>query len=378
MSKNIGEWSEVYVFFSILGDPHLYPCDAKLNRIPNSSLPVSEIIHGVPESAALRCIAHTSENGDVTWDLVKNETCLGECKDSAASEAAELLLGYLLSGKASTKSDGNPILKKTEDFLYDTLHADRVKATPGEKRDIALTVYDPRAGGEVTSGFSIKSFVGTPPSLLNSSGKTVFRYRIDNLSRTYVDELNKASIGKIIKKIEKLGAVLVWDSMDETFRTNLMYIDLSMPRLVAELVLNRYRTCGKDAEGAERTMEEETISLAKRDPLKLKNANLYLYKVKKLLEASALGMVPGKEWKGIEDANGGFIVVKEQGEIVTFHIYHRQVLMDYLIRNTKFDTPSTHKTRAKAGPYEQSGKIFENVDGCLYIDLPAQIRYIKR
>ena len=43
---------------------------------------------------------------------------------------------------------------------------------------------------------------------------------------------------------------------------------------------------------------------------------LISHKVKDLLVASALGMEPNTQWDGLEDANGGYIVVKDDGEVV--------------------------------------------------------------
>lgn len=45
--------------------------------------------------------------------------------------------------------------------------------------------------------------------------------------------------------------------------------------------------------------------------------------MKVLLLDSALGMTPGKERKGRYDANGGYLVVKKDGDIVCYHFYNR-------------------------------------------------------
>jgi type II restriction enzyme len=97
---------------------------------------------------------------------------------------------------------------------------------------------------------------------------------------------------------------------------------------------------------------------------------LYEYKVKKLLEATALGMVPSKAWKGIEEANGGFIIVKPEGEIVTFLIYDRNIFLDYLFNSTIFETPSTHRNPC--------AKLYSTEDGGIAFKLPLQIRFISQ
>ena len=62
--------------------------------------------------------------------------------------------------------------------------------------------------------------------------------------------------------------------------------------------------------------------------------------MKKLLLASALGMTPAKEWNGRFDANGGYLVVRKDGEIVCYHFYNQNDVEDYLYNNTRLDRAS--------------------------------------
>jgi type II restriction enzyme len=79
-------------------------------------------------------------------------------------------------------------------------------------------------------------------------------------------------------------------------------------------------------------------------------------------------MTPSKVWAGKFDATGGYIIVKDDGEILCYHIYNRNQFEDYLIANTKLDTAST--TRHEFGRvYQEEGKYF--------IKLNLQIRFIK-
>lgn len=65
-------------------------------------------------------------------------------------------------------------------------------------------------------------------------------------------------------------------------------------------------------------------------------------------------------------ANGGYVVVKSDGDVICFHIFDRNLLEEYLIKNTKFDTPDTKR-------YD-FGKVYYE-DGKFYFDLVAQIRF---
>ena len=56
--------------------------------------------------------------------------------------------------------------------------------------------------------------------------------------------------------------------------------------------------------------------------------------------ACALGMTPGRRWEGEEDANGGYIVVKNDGSVVCYHIYNRTEFEQYLYDYTFFERAS--------------------------------------
>ncbi len=95
---------------------------------------------------------------------------------------------------------------------------------------------------------------------------------------------------------------------------------------------------------------------------------IYEYKVKQFLLAFALGMTAAKPWQGKFNANGGYIVVKEDGDVVCYHFFDRNDLEDYLFYNTKFDTPSTSR--------HHFGSIYEE-NGELFLKLNLQVRFVK-
>ena len=79
-------------------------------------------------------------------------------------------------------------------------------------------------------------------------------------------------------------------------------------------------------------------------------------------------MQPSKKWLGNYEVLGGFIVVKQNGELACYHIYDRDKFKKYLYLNTRFETPmrSRHKF----------GKIYQDGDS-KFIKLNLQIRYMK-
>lgn len=90
--------------------------------------------------------------------------------------------------------------------------------------------------------------------------------------------------------------------------------------------------------------------------------------MKQFLVIYALGMTANKPWSRKYDANGGYIIVKENGDIVCYHFYDRNQLEDYLYDNTAFDTPSTSR--------HDMYRIWRDVNDEVYLKLSPQIRFI--
>lgn len=361
LSGNVGEWSEVYVFFHILGNPVLIPCDAQLDTC-GSPIPVVAIFRGKGPEGNLSYVLEQGEN--IEWKVYID----GELKSAVLPEEGKAEAAALLSGILETHSKGMKF-PKAEKFL-NYLHDHRLKASGLEKGDITLCVNDIRAGHNITSGFSIKSYLGADPTLFNANkDATNLLYQVKGIDRATVQAIEDEVKRNPKKKIKVLMKALNENCAEFTFcgtlnpllEHNLRYIDLSMPQVLGELLLTHYVTEAKYVAVA-------TEIMAERDPLLLGDKELYAYKVKKLLEAVALGMTPGRLWKGDENANGGFIIVKPDGDIVTYHLYNRIELNKYLFEHTYFDHPST-------GRHEFADLFYEGDE--LYLKLAIQIRFSR-
>ncbi len=123
------------------------------------------------------------------------------------------------------------------------------------------------------------------------------------------------------------------------FEQNLMMIDSQFPIVVSEILKLFYSGKGN-------TVSEliEKIKIINPCHFNLENHHPYYeYKMKNFLTDSALGMTPNAIWTGNYDANGGYIIVKEDGDILCYHIYNRNEFQDYLYDNTKLETPSSSR-----------------------------------
>lgn len=163
-----------------------------------------------------------------------------------------------------------------------------------------------------------------------------------------------------MKKIREYGGKMIFHGMSHSgFERNLIMIDSYMPQILAGMLLYFY---DEDVRECKRLVN----MLGERDPLGYGDTMLYEYKLKKFLCSCALGMKPAKLWDGLDEANGGYIIVKADGEILAYHIYNRNFFEQYLLDNTISEKASTSR-HDYMSLYEKDGEIF--------IKLNLQVRF---
>lgn len=206
--------------------------------------------------------------------------------------------------------------------------------------------------------------------LLNAATYTGFLYKIRNKLFTnseikFINSINTES--KIKNRINYIlynGGKFSFSGMEnEIFKLNLQMIDSKMHIILSTMVLNYYMGNANNLIDLLKIVEQENPCNFNMD----NNNTIYEYKIKSFLTSMALGMTPASVWQGHYDATGGYIIVKENGEILCYHIYNRNEFEDYLLKNTKFDTPAH---RYKFGELYKDGKD-------VYMKLNLQIRFKK-
>lgn len=159
---------------------------------------------------------------------------------------------------------------------------------------------------------------------------------------------------KLKDKVQRIPELKFTSTINETFHQNFMFVDTQMDKFLAEILKIYYRENISDCATLANILDE-------RDPLNLKSENLYPHKLKKFLCAVVLELNPTKHWNGVDDANGGYIIVKETGEVVAYHLHNRNSFENYLLNSTRLDTPSM--SRHKFGNiYEEQGRNFINLN----------------
>lgn len=360
INGNVGEWSEIYTLLKLLGEGKVYAGDQNLEKIKDIVYPIIMIIRQEKEGV----YDYKVQNADiviVTSDGVE----LLRLPAAKFLEEAEALLRAI--NEKPTGSRSFPVAR-TQAFM-DKIYCTSLKASSADKTDIHIVLHDQRTKINSNMGFSIKSQLGGDSTLLNASGATNFTYRIEGcvLSDEDIVKINAIDTRtKIIDRVNAIrakGADLVFDHVDnDTFRKNLAMLDGDLAKTVAQLLVEQFNT-------GERMFDELTKALADSNPLDFDKDDaeeMYVYKLKHLLTSAALGMMPSKKWSGRYDANGGYLVVKKDGEILCYHFYDKNRFEDFLFKNAYLERAKTHR--------HGYASLYRDDDGNVYFKLNLQIR----
>ena len=344
LTGNKGEWSEVYALFKLLSEKEVYSGDSNLNKIEDLFYPIIKIIRN--EALEIEGSKNKTEkkkeyaiaSGDI---VIVTEDGKEELRIpiSEFSKQAEYLFNQI---KAQSGSFPVPL---TEEFM-ESVYCEKIKAKSTDKTDIKIVIHDLRTGMSPTLGFSIKSQLGKASTLLNASQTTNFIYQIENviLTEEQRNEINniksKSKIRERVLAIKKLGGTLKYLGIESSvFQNNLIMIDACLPQIISEMILMYYSgEGGLINDLVERLHDSNPIGF----DMSLSH-KFYEYKIKHLLTDAALGMMPGLVWSGVYDANGGYLVVKEDGDVLCYHFYNKYDFEAYLLNNTKFETASSSR-----------------------------------
>jgi len=266
-------------------------------------------------------------------------------------------------------STGAFSISETE-IIMSSINCQSLKAKSSSKTDIRIVIHDQRINQTAELGLSIKSQLGGEATLLNAGKTTNFIYQLLGFKATeeevnFINEIStKSKIKDRIEAAKQAGGKLKFITLEQDiFKNNLVLIDSLLPNILAEILKTFFTTTLN-------TIKDLTDNINKTNPLNYDNKfnhTFYEYKIKRFLTDVALGMTPSKVWTGIYDATGGYLIVKDNGNVLCYHIYNRNQFEDYLFKNTKLETASSTR--------HDFGKIyFEN--GNYYFKLNLQIRFL--
>ncbi len=357
ITGNKGEWSEIYTLLKIIADKQLFAGDSDLNKIETLIFPIVKILRD-----------ETDGNFEFSYDkdlvIVKNDS-----KEFRISVEEFQKQAHFLLTKLKEKTNATFSISEVETFI-NSFNSKTIKAKSTVKSDIRIIIHDQRTGTNPELGFSIKSQLGGASTLLNAGKTTNFIYKVNklNLTAKQIKEVNaidtRSKIKDRLEKLKELKGKFQFENPESSvFENNLVLIDSALPKIISEILLLFFTS------NHSKTSDLVT-EISKTNPLgyNLENNHpFYSYKIKRFLTDIALGMMPSKVWTGELDATGGYLVVKDDGEILCYHIYNRNEFEDYLFTNTKMETASS--TRHEFGVvYEQNEQ--------LYFKLNLQIRFL--
>jgi hypothetical protein len=352
LSGNKGEWSETYVLLNLMSSGVLQIVDEEL-RPTGNVMGLVAIERG--SKSGLTTYRPQSKKGYVRIDG-GGESILVKISD--IEDCSRRILDGLTNGEIK---QGIPEIEE----LLAKLRVAKLSAESSNKSDIRLIVQDSMTTSRLDLPMSIKSMIGSPPTLLNASGATNFEFRFNCREHLYeeLESLGRKPKAVIQRLAQEEISLISSGPVNSMFNLNLRLSDSILPVLLSELVLQYYS-------GSRSDLLELINDLARRDPLGIGPTDadrFYTTKFRTLLSDVALGMKPSSRWDGRYVASGGYLVVKPSGEIVCLYAADRDKFRDYLLANTRLETADTKK--------HGFGKVERLESGGCRVLLNLQIRF---
>lgn len=361
-SGNKGEWSEPYVVLKLASDGLLRQADANLLPSLDKFAKVVKIIREDMEVSI-------GDDGSATFCYTDE---FGQhhnyyVPEGGSAARAQKLLHSLLAIKKTEGSFDLPEIDEELKYLgFSQLKNPVPKGQRFVKRDVSLVIQDPNTGTAPTLGFSVKSEIGSAPTLLNASKQTNVVFRIYGIDDAVMKKVNaivtRTKIQDRCAVLKSAASDIKFDSyQSDTFMKNLQLIDGDLPRMLAEAALTHYMSNIPSIQEIAKTLMQ-TPRYADCDSI------FCSVKLKRFLRACALGMVPSEAWKDQDEASGGYVIVLPNGDLIAFYVYNRALFDKYLFENTKFEHGDTNR--------HDYMSVYK-VDGKYFIKLNIQIRFTR-
>ena len=359
LSGNKGEWSEIYTLFRLLGEGKVHAGDADLNKL--------ELYYPI-----LDIIREESKKYEFKPNLSKKIVVIDEDGNEYARISMEKFMKESEKLLNSIKGAGSQRTFEVPDAecFMNQIGCTKLKAPSQDKADIHIVIHDLRTNMTPLLGFSIKSQLGSASTLLNPGMPTNITYKVvgGDMTEQEIEEINSIEdhLPRMQAMIDKGYQLEFFEIAHQTFMNNLLFLDMCMPELIARCLVMG------SMPGMSTATKDIVEAIAQQNPFGYTGNNVsgfYEHKIKVLLLDTALGMTSAKEWNGHYDANGGYLVVKSDGDIVCYHFYNKNDIEDYLYNNTRFD-------RASRSRYD-FGSLYRGEDGAIYMKLNLQIRFKK-
>lgn len=378
MAANRGEWAELYVLFKLLGEGKIYAADENLNINTESYLDVLRIFREEANNVI------TEYRTGLNVDIYIGNILAISIPATEFVRNADILLCTI------TTSTGRSfdVLQATKDFMHSAkIHSVKAKNISsfrniGGKNDIVMEVRDHTMSLVYIAGFSIKAKGKSPATLFNTAKASAFVYKLNNVTAVDMNNINSLFTDKGGKdknarmdyirnhniELEFVGNKILPNNTYSVFADNLDMIRGDMQAIWNQVLLIHYMSTERN----KTALSDICNILADQNPLHKRNPHAFYEKaIKDFLYAAFSGMTASLRWDGQETVNGGYIVAKDNGDVLVYHTRSGEAFKSFLFATTKIDRPeaSENKGYPYAHVYESSGEYF--------IDLNFQVRFIQ-
>ena len=368
LSYNQGEWSEVYIFFKVIADRKLYTADADFNPIKDVYLDVISVIREEVKDEVYKYMT-----GDTVTILLNHEP-VGRVPVSEFVKYKNILWKLLEENTQTTFSSD-----AVENFL-NSIHIFNPKSPAhivskfcGGTVDIVVETKD-RSGVNRILGFSCKSDLRASYTLLNASGdNTNFVFEVtgpmddekmQHFNGIFRETKRKGEIcydiatSDRMQYLHKIGCdIKFFDTVKPLAKTNLIKCG---GKEMSEIVAGMLKKFYFENLSSQTTVENCIEYLADNDVADYGFEDLkdtYRGKVAHFLLCTFTGMRLGSPWNGRQDVNGGYIVVKNNGDVVAFHSTIADEFKDFLVAKMIMESPS-HSRHKDMVIYKEGDRYF--------------------
>ena len=378
LSGNKGEWSELYAFFKILVDGRVYAADENYNKIENVFLTVLSVIREEVRNSVYRYLPGET----IVIKLNGQEVGRIPCSEF------ETNMNNLWNQIIASKGKSSFTVTEIEDFLS-KIHITKIKSPAFETSNyfggtIDIMLETRNIDNIVReTGFSGKSEINASATLLNASqDNTNFVFEVvgdfsdDNMNHFngLFKEVNRRgniehdiATSERMEYLHKINANLVFAKTAKPLASeNLVKCGgKEMPSIIAGMLKHFYF----DNLGSTTTVMDCITSIAKEDVAQYgfdSLEDIYHFKVANFLYFAFTGMRLGSKWNGKDSVNGGYIVVKYNGEVVAYHSTIANEFKEFLVHKMKMEGPSHSRHK---------DMVIEKIDGKYYLKLALQLRF---
>ena len=347
---NRGEWTEAYVFLRLLGEGRIYGASAELIRDEKTYIDIVNIIRDEPN--AYFKFERFIENETAKVRAFGEDNVIFKIITAPElNEKATFLYNEIMSSSGGRRKLKVPVIQEyLEELKFSSPKAnlsDKACEEYGAKADIIITAQNSLDNSTSTEGFSIKSHLGSNPTLFNCSQTSGFVYSIPGCDVAGMHRINALdSFRAMIDYIKDNYSLEYAGCRNPIFEQNIGIVDSRMDEILNEAMLI---LLGYYGDNISTDLPTVCKKLIERNPIKRINASeFYSAKIKDFLFASFAGMTASRPWSGRKKLAGGYIDVSQNGDLLYYRAISDDIFANYLFQNTKVDLPDRGVNKALA------------------------------